>query len=252
MFNRCIVTGLGGMLLFSIPFSAVLSATQATPATPAEQVPAVVEAAARQHVQRWAAAAGLVEPTFAVSVVPGTRALAACGHAVTVEPADTRLPSRMRFVAVCSGAGGWRYDFIVRAQVSARIAIMANDAAAGKILQDEDVLLERHDISGIGDSIADVQEVVGQSGKRALRAGEVLRAALLTAPTVVKRGEPVRIVARHEQIEVSMAGEALDSGARGSAVRVRNANGVVIRARVTGAATVEPADRPASISPPSE
>jgi flagella basal body P-ring formation protein FlgA len=249
MFNTSIVTGLGRKLLFCTLFSAAFSAMAATPA---EQVPVVVEAAARKHVQRWADGAGLVEPTFAVNVVRGTRQLAPCGGAVTVEAADTRLPSRMRFIAVCAGADGWRYEFVVRAQISARIAIMANDVAAGKILADEDVLLERHDISGIADSITDPKDAVGLSGKRGLRSGEVLRANLLAAPTMVKRGEPVRIVARHEQIEVSMAGEALDSGARGSAVRVRNANGTVIRARVTGAATVEPVDKPASISPPME
>nr|WP_315257933.1 flagellar basal body P-ring formation chaperone FlgA [uncultured Duganella sp.] len=215
-------------------------------------MPAIVEAAARQHIARWAGNAGLSEPQFAVTVVPGTRPLTACSGPVTAQGAETRLPSRMRFVAVCAGSNGWRYEFIVRAQVSARIAVMANDLAPGKVLADEDVLLERHDISSIADSIADPQEAVGMSGKRALRAGEVLRRAVLTAPTLVKRGEPVSIVARHEQIEVSMAGEALDSGGRGDTVRVRNANGTVLRARVAGAGTVVPLSAPITTSSPSE
>ncbi|WP_229258838.1 flagellar basal body P-ring formation chaperone FlgA [Duganella flavida] len=237
------------MLLFCIPISQVFSASAPVAA---EQVPGMVEAAARQHVVRWAEAAGLSEPQVSVTVLPGTRPLAACGQAVTVQGADTRLPSRMRFIAVCAGANGWRYEFIVRALVSARIAVMASDVAAGKVLADEDVLLERHDISAISDSISDPQEAVGMSGKRTLRAGEILRKGLLSAPTMVKRGEPVRIVARREQIEVSMAGEALDAGARGDTVRVRNANGTVIRARVTGAATVEPVSAPVTASSPSE
>ena len=249
MFNKSIVTGLGVMLLFCTRFSA--AAVAAGPVA-AEQVPAVVEAAARLHVQRWADSGALAEPKFTLTVVRGTRPLAACGQAVTVEAADTRLPSRMRFAAVCAGADGWRYEFVVRAQISARIAVMASDVPSGKVLTDEDVLLERHDISGINDSIADPRDVVGMSGKRALRSGEVLRMALLSAPTLVKRGDAVRIVARREQVEVSMAGEALDAGARGTLVRVRNANGTVIRARVTGAATVEPVDMPATASSPSD
>ncbi|WP_229262515.1 flagellar basal body P-ring formation chaperone FlgA [Duganella radicis] len=236
-------------MLFCIPLSAVFSATAPVAA---EQVPGLVEAAARKHIERWADAAGLSEPQVAVTVVPGTRPLAACGQGVTVQGADTRLPSRMRFLAICNGAGGWRYEFIVRAQVSARIAVMASELAAGKVLADEDVLLERHDISNIADSISDPADAVGMSGKRTLRAGEILRKGLLSAPTVVKRGEPVRIVARREQIEVSMAGEALDAGARGDTVRVRNANGMVIRARVTGAATVEPVSAPVTANSPSE
>lgn len=249
MFNKCIVTGLRATLLLCTTFCGVSAAPVFIAA---EQVPAIVETAARQHVQRWADGSGLVEPTFTLSVVRGSRPLAACPRGVTVEAADTRLPSRMRFVAVCAGADGWRYEFIVRAQVSARIAVMASDLAAGKVLTDEDVLLERHDISGVADSISDPRDAVGMSGKRALRSGEILRTTLLTSPVMVKRGEPVRIVAKRDQIEVSMAGEALDSGARGSAVRVRNANGTVIRARVTGAATVEPVDMPVSTSSPKD
>jgi flagella basal body P-ring formation protein FlgA len=249
MFNKSIVTVSAGMLLCCIPFSSAFSAGAPVAA---EQVPSIVEAAARKHIERWAAGAGLSEPQFSISVVPGTRPLTACSGPVTAQGADTRLPSRMRFVAVCAGSNGWRYEFIVRAQVSARIAVMASDLAAGKVLADEDLLLERHDISSISDSIADPQEAVGMSGKRTLRAGEILRKNLLMSPTLVKRGEPVRIVARHEQIEVTMAGDALDAGGRGDTVRVRNSNGTVIRARVTGAATVEPVTLPVTAISPLE
>jgi len=249
MFNKTIVTGLRVMLLFC-----TLNFTVSAMAAPvaAEQVLVIVEAAAKQHVQRWVDGSGLVEPTFTLNVLRGSRPLAACRESVTVDGVDTRQPNRMRFVAVCPGAEGWRYEFIVRAQVSARIAVAATDVAAGRVLTDEDVLLERHDISGIADPIADPQEAVGLSGKRALRSGEVLRATLLSSPILVKRGEAVRIVARREQIEVSMAGEALDAGARGAMVRVRNANGTVIRARVSGGATVEPVDVPMATSSPKE
>ena len=72
---------------------------------------------------------------------------------------------------------------------------------------------------------------------------EVLRQGQLAAPTLIKRGSAVSIVARKEQVEVSMAGEALDPGALGQVIRVRNAtSGTVIRARVVDAGVVEPAD----------
>jgi flagella basal body P-ring formation protein FlgA len=46
-----------------------------------------------------------------------------------------------------------------------------------------------------------------------------------------------------------MAGEALDAGAQGAVVRVRNtASGQVVRMRVAGAGTVEPVDMPAGVS----
>lgn len=245
MFNKTIVTASGGILLIC---TTVFNICHASSPTAAEKVPLLVDAAARQHVLRWADSSGLVEPRFELTVLRGSRPLAACGQEVTVEAVDTRQAGRMRFAAVCSGAGGWRYEFVVKAQISARVAIAATDIAAGKVITDDDVLLERHDISGVADSIADPREVVGMSGKRTVRAGELLRVALLSSPTLVKRGEAVRIVARIDQVEVSMAGEALDGGGRGALVRVRNASGTIIRARVTEAGTVQPADQPITVN----
>lgn len=246
MFNKSIVTVSAGLLLCCISFSAAAAPVAG------EQVAALVDAAAQKHLQRWAEGAGLSEPQFSVSVIAGSRPPVGCAQSVAVQAADTRQPARMRFIALCSAGAGWRYEFLVRVQISARIAVLATDLPAGKVLADEDLLLERHDISNISDVISDPAEAVGMSGKRTLRAGEVLRKATLTSPTLIKRGEPVRIVARRDQVEVSMAGEALDAGARGDMVRVRNANGTVIRARVTGAGTVEPGTVPVTASPPSE
>ena len=70
-----------------------------------------------------------------------------------------------------------------------------------------------------------------------------MRAGQLSSPVLVKRGDAVLMLARREGIEVSMAGEALDAGARGAMVRVRNAgSGQVVRMRVAGQGTVEPID----------
>lgn len=254
MFNKYIVSNFSKMLLFCTRTGlGVLVCAGGTPArasTGPEQVLAEVEAAAKRHLLRQADSGALVEPQFTLTVLRGSRPLAECARAVTVDAVDTRQPGRMRFAAVCAGEQGWRYEFVVKAQVSARVAVAANDIPAGKVLAEEDLALERHDISAIADSSGDTRELVGLSGRRALRAGEVLRMALLAAPTLVKRGDGVRIVAKAGPVEVSMAGEALDNGARGATVRVRNGNGNVIRARVTAAGIVEPADMPASTQSP--
>ena len=247
MVNKGIVTCLTAILL---PCIGIFVSSAQAAATPAAQVLPQVEAAAHKYVQRAAAASGLLEPEFTLSAAPGTRPLAACAQPISVEAIDTRLLARMRFAAVCPGSDGWRYEFLVRSSLSARVAVMAADVPAGKVLADEDVLLERHEVPSLAEVVADPAALAGMSAKRALRSGEVLRPALLSAPILVKRGDAVSIVARRDQIEVSMAGEALDSGAKGAIVRVRNAVGNTIRARVTGAALVEPADMPVSTQSP--
>ncbi len=216
----------------------------------AAQVASEVQKAAREELARRADSAALVAPRFDVEVVRSSRPVAACAGPVTIEPIDTRQPARMRFAAVCSAPEGWRHEFVVRAGVTAMVLVSAGELPAARPLEAADVKLERRDVSAVADSIGTPQAAIGLAPKRQLRAGELLRASQLAALQLVKRGDAVRIVARREQVEVTMGGEAMDAGARDAAVRVKTANGNVLRARVTGAGTVEPMDLPASIQPP--
>lgn len=238
MFNKLIVPGFSALLLTGIIQSTGFCATFS------EQTLAKVQEAATTTLTKQSEIAGYIEPKFDVEVVKTSRPLPACPTAVNVETLDARSLARMRFVVVCGASPGWRYEFVVRAKISAKVVVAATDLMPGKFLSPSDVLLERHDISGMPDSFSDLSAVEGMSTRRSVRAGDVLRQNMLVAPALVKRGDQVRIVARREQIEVSMSGEALDTGARGASVRVRNSSGTIIRARVTDAGTVEPADLP--------
>ncbi|QOY95571.1 flagellar basal body P-ring formation protein FlgA [Massilia sp. UMI-21] len=214
----------------------------------AQSISLTIEQAARGQIDKQLLSSGLSEPQVELSVL-SARPAPPCSAPVEVDAVDTRRFARMRFVARCPVAPGWRHDFVVRARVSAQVAVSAMPIKAGEVLTDEQVTLERRDVTLIGDAIGAPEAAVGQASRRSLRAGEVLRANQLAAPLVVKRGDQVLMVARHEGIEVSMAGEALDAGAEGAVVRVRNAaSGQVLRMRVTGAGSVEPLDMPAGAS----
>ena len=201
-----------------------------------------IEYAARAELERQMAASGLTEPQIEVAVV-AARPTPPCSQPVAVEAADTRSPQRMRYVARCQDTPGWRYDYVVRARVSAMVAIAAAPVAANEALTDTQVTIERRDISNIADPISNPADAVGQMSRRMLRPGDILRSGQLSSPVLVKRGDAVTMVARRDGIEVSMAGEALDAGGKGAVVRVRNAgSGQVVRMRVAGPGTVEPVD----------
>ena len=201
-----------------------------------------IEYAARAELERQMAASGLTEPQFEIAVVT-PRPAPPCSQQVAIEALDTRSPQRMRFVARCPDTPGWRYEYAVRARVSAMVAIAAAPVAANEALSDAQVTIERRDISNIADPISNPADAVGQMSRRMLRPGDILRSGQLSSPVLVKRGDAVMMVARREGIEVSMAGEALDAGGKGAVVRVRNAgSGQVVRMRVAGPGTVEPID----------
>ena len=222
--------------LVASTFALFSALAQAAP----QSIPVQIEQAARAELDRQLAAAGLTEPQFEVAVV-AARAAPPCVQNVVIEALDTRSPQRMRFLARCNDTPGWRYEYIVRARVTAMVAIAAAPVAANEALTDAQVTIERRDISNIADPISSPEEAVGQMSRRMLRPGDILRSGQLSSPVLVKRGDAVLMIARREGIEVSTAGEALDAGARGVVVRVRNAgSGQVVRMRVSGQGTVEP------------
>jgi flagella basal body P-ring formation protein FlgA len=217
-------------------FSLFLATAQAAQAP----MPVLIEQAARAELQRQMDASGLSEPQFDVTVTTA-RAAPPCAQNVAVEPVDTRFPQRMRFIARCNDTPGWRYEYAVRARITAMVAIAAAPVAANETLTDPQVTIERRDISNIADPVANTLDAVGKMSHRMLRPGDILRSGQLVSPILVKRGDAVTMVARIEGIEVSTAGEALDGGGQGALVRVRNVNsGQVVRMRVAGPGTVEP------------
>jgi flagellar basal body P-ring formation protein FlgA len=228
-----------GLLLMT---SLGLPASAAWAAAPS--VEKQVQAEARRVLEDAADRAGLAEPLFDLTLVKTARAVPACAKEVAVEGVDTRHPTRMRMAAICPGDDGWRQEFIVRASVSAKVLVAAADVPANRPLTDNDVMLDRRDVSAAPDALSDPDAIDGMSSRRALRSGDVLRRNALVAATLVKRGDSVRIVASSGQIEVTVAGEALESGGRDAIVKVRNTgNGNVIRARVVSQGTVQPVDR---------
>lgn len=218
-----------------LPFIAL---SQAAPLSLTDQV----EAAARAELDRQLAAGGLTEPQVELSLV-NPRPAPPCTQPVAIEPVETRSALRMRFLARCADQPGWRYELVVRARVTAMVAVAAAPAAPNETLTDAQVVLERRDVSGIVDALGNPQDAVGKMSRRALRPGDILRSGQLASPVLVKRGDGVLMVARRDGIEVSIGGEALDAGAQGAVVRVRNASsGQVVRMRVAGPGTVEPVD----------
>ncbi|WP_193315534.1 flagellar basal body P-ring formation chaperone FlgA [Janthinobacterium aquaticum] len=210
---------------------------------PADNIFLQVEQLAREHLAQQAASAGLLEPLFEITVVKNSRVIPPCAKPVAIEAQDSRSLQRMRFVASCPVPGGWRYEMLARAVVTAKVVVTTAPVTANTPLQAGDITLARRDVTLISDSVSSIPAVVAQSSRRSLRAGEVLREGQLASPVLVKSGSAVNIVAHREQIQVSMAGEAMDAGAAGEVIRVRNASsGTIIRARVLETGLVEPAD----------
>ncbi|VWC74002.1 flagella basal body P-ring formation protein FlgA [Burkholderia contaminans] len=202
-----------------------------------------VAAAARAWLQDYAARQPVDVTGVDVTVLPPSARRAA--HPVhcdkpAIEPLDTRRIARMRFSVRCAGADRPAI-YIVRGKILAKVLVATTPVPAGRPLTAENVVLAERDWLATPDALTDSGAVDGRVSRRALKSGQVLQKRFLKAQTTVKRGQAVRIVAQTGPIEVSATGTALEDGAIGDTIRVRNTGtGRTVDARVVDAATVAP------------
>jgi len=78
-------------------------------------------------------------------------------------------------------------------------------------------------------------ELVGMSPRRSLRAGAAVRRADVTQPLQVRKGKRVTVTYTRPGMTLSMVGLALDDGAQGDIIRIRNTSSNLVReGRVEG------------------
>jgi len=66
------------------------------------------------------------------------------------------------------------------------------------------------------------KNVIGMVASRNIGAGKIITPRLIQAPTVVKRGENVTLLAKTPHLTVRMKGKAMEDGAKGELIKVRN------------------------------
>ena len=87
--------------------------------------------------------------------------------------------------------------------------------------------------------IVDINELIGKSPKRWLRAGIPVRAANVQPPILVPKGSLVTIYLKAPRMMLTAQGKALENGSDGDVIRINNTqSNKVIEAEVTGAAKV--------------
>ncbi|MDD0842011.1 flagellar basal body P-ring formation chaperone FlgA [Pseudomonas sp. Gutcm_11s] len=154
----------------------------------------------------------------------GNAPAAPCPQAPSVErvAGDPDPLQRQRFQLRCAQAG-WQATLLSQAQVYLPMVVALRVVERDQTIAAADLRLERTDLGkarrGFFNSI---EQVVGQSAKRRLRAGQLINPSLLDVALLVRRGDKVKIVASQDGIQASANGEALADGKQGEVIRVRN------------------------------
>lgn len=167
----------------------------------------------------------LTEPGITLGVnadLDSRTRLPSCHQPLTVDP-FSRSNTTITLKVACVDQAGWHIYVPVRLTRKAVVVITAQSLPAGTVLTAQQLWRQERDLNSlpIGYSL-DTQPLIGQILRRPLNMGQVVTLADVSAPTRVRRGETVTLVARSGAVEARSQGKALSDAAVDASIRVEN------------------------------
>ena len=93
----------------------------------------------------------------------------------------------------------------------------------GAIVSANDVHLTKINGTSVGrDTVENLGDIVGKTLTKEIGQGEMFRAASVVVPPVVTAGSRVTVLYRHNRLEITAVGVALENGGIGQDIKVRN------------------------------
>ena len=208
--------------LYSLAALLAAGSVMAVAATPSQSHDSILEAA-RQHVLEQSDKYPS-PPEVQTGRLDSRLRLAACDIPLeTFSPPSNQQTAKVTVGVRCNGTKNWTLYVPVTVVVMADVVTAANELRRGQILTAQDLVIEQRDIARLHRGyLANLKEAIGKQVKYNIRRGQVLTPAKVAAPKAVKRNSRVTIVAQNPAIQVRMKGTALESGAIGDRIRVRN------------------------------
>ncbi len=182
------------------------------------------------------------DPVITVGRIDPRLRLHACSEPLQAYlPAGARTSGNVTVGVRCSAPRPWSLIVQAKVEVMEMVVVSARPLQRGEQLREDDLELAERDLASLsGGYYRELAEVVGMKLRRSLRAGLPLQRSMLSAPLVIKRGDKVSIRAAGGGLDVRMQGEALEAGAHGDTIRVRNLSSRrEVEARVAGPGLVE-------------
>jgi len=122
-----------------------------------------------------------------------------------------------------------------RLEVTAEVLTAASTLHKGDFLTEENVVLQRQDISNIDNPLFVKEDFLGRQVARTVTTGSILKSDYIVLPPVIKDGEMVKIIARKGSLQLSTNGLARAEGRLGETIAVKNiSSNKMIHGRVDG------------------
>lgn len=136
----------------------------------------------------------------------------------------------------CQGTTAWSLLVPAQVRLYRSVVVAQRPLARGTILSAQDIDWRERDIGTLNQGyLTEPEQALGSQLTRPVSIDQVLTPNHLERAPVVRKGDHVVISAGAASLSVRMPGEALEEGAIGQQVRVRNLSSQrIIRARISG------------------
>lgn len=126
-----------------------------------------------------------------------------------------------------------------RVRKFAEVLVSTRDLMVHTPLTENDVIFARREVVNLDQVIFDVDKVLGLELKRSIAYGTIISPSMLIKPVLIRSGDNITVISVVGSVVVQISGQALQSGALGDIIRVRNVtSGKSFLARIENASTV--------------
>ncbi|MBN1240171.1 MAG: flagellar basal body P-ring formation protein FlgA [Gammaproteobacteria bacterium] len=200
-----------------------------------ERIRSLAEARALDTARAFAPDGARVE-VAAARLDPRLR-LAECAVEPETFDAPGQRPGAHLSIGVrCPAAPAWSLYVPVTVDVTVDVVVLGSAVGRGETLRAADLRREPRNVSRLaGGYLTRLEDAEGMVLRHTVPAGSVLAARFIERPTLVERGQRVRLITRSGNISVRSDGEALANAAEGDRVRVRNLSSRTVVEGVVGA-----------------
>ncbi|MDQ7015105.1 MAG: flagellar basal body P-ring formation chaperone FlgA [Gammaproteobacteria bacterium] len=134
----------------------------------------------------------------------------------------------------CSGPHRWKIYLSAKIDYKVKALMTRRSLPKNSILTAKDINITEQKLSNLPRGYySSLNELNGLQTKRTLRKNQIISPYQLTKQDLIKSGDTILLIAQRAGIRVSMQGRALNKGANGDKIRVKNSSsGRIIEATV--------------------
>ena len=104
-----------------------------------------------------------------------------------------------------------------------QVPVLRRQVRSGEVITAEDIDLSKLPVRNVRkNTVTDSRQLIGKSPKRVISQGRPIRQEEIANPAILLKGAHITMIYKTRNLEITTLGEALESGAKGDVIRVKN------------------------------